>query len=133
MFFLPLGGFSLWPLLFIASVICFRMKLFICRASPQAVTSEVLSPCPYIVWAPFSASVHWNLVESTGLSDLAINQRTRAVSAVLDLSLAHVEINLKTSYITCQLFSTGAGASRPCFLSRIQTHIHHNYILLHPC
>lgn len=28
------------------SVIYFRMKLFICRASPQAVTSEVLSPCP---------------------------------------------------------------------------------------
>lgn len=142
MFFLPLGGFSLWLLLFSAcacyisqfSVIYFRVKLFICRASPQAVTSEVLSPYPYIVWGPFSASVHWNLVASAGLSNLAMNQKTCAFYAVLDLSLAHVEINVKTYYVACcQLLSTGAGASRPCFLSRIQTHSHHNFILLHPC
>jgi hypothetical protein len=60
------------------SVIYCRIKLFICRASPQAVSSEVLSPCPYIGWGPSSASVHWNLVESSGLSNLAINQRTCA-------------------------------------------------------
>lgn len=40
------------------SVIYFGMKLFICRKSPQVVTSAVLSPCPYIVWGTFSASVH---------------------------------------------------------------------------
>jgi hypothetical protein len=69
------------------SVIYFRMKLFICRASPQAVTSEVLSRCPYVMWGPFSASVYWNLIVSSGLSNLAICRRTRAFYAVLDLSL----------------------------------------------
>ena len=109
------------------------MKLFICRPSPQAVTSEVPSPYAFIVWGPFSASLHRNLVASAGLPNPAINQRTCAFYAVLDLSLVHVEINMKTYYVAgCQLFSTGAGASRPCFLSHIQTHIHHNYVLLHP-